>query len=529
MTAADLVSGSRPLPSTWTDHGMPWADPVERAGRIAARIVAGAQKTKDQLMLALVVCDVPKDTVSVELGWDRNRAREPMPAFYLVAMEGLTASESFRADWDSQTLDREQEALVTALTQDPDDHALLVPGQSYTVQVSWRAESKQQEAKPAPTTAPIVGPSTMQEFRFGAVPATDSPKDLSPWLLCSAPSMDETGVLCRQPVRIALATQNVAQLFDAYGEELRVLVKSASGKHPEPPGGGAPGAAVTIPIGVGGIVKHASPMLAVMTPWEQTVRELLPELRCISGVGERTRHHIIELAYEFEPLTDYLIDVVAVPKGAPQSANQSGRRIHRIGFTTSRFESVTEIAALIGDAALEHRLVMNPASITALTDRPTGDQLDTAYQGAGLGVAQVPRSSRVQLLWTGEAVPQPFAVVIECSEAMWRERLLPTQVPGPSDAYDPGHTWWAARSGDWLALATSTASAPTGDPPTVIPTRIIRGPGGTRAIVVLPPGSRGKQVRLDLLEAPDPLAGVAAVRTLAAGVNCLRAPWEVED
>jgi hypothetical protein len=29
--------------------------------------------------------------------------------------------------------------------------------------------------------------------------------------------MDDVGVLCKEPIRIALATQNVAALFDAYG------------------------------------------------------------------------------------------------------------------------------------------------------------------------------------------------------------------------------------------------------------------------------------------------------------------------
>ena len=68
-------------------------------------------------------------------------------------------------------------------------------------------------------------------------------------MLASAPGMGDVGVFFTEPVRIALAHQQVADLFAAYGKELRVVVRSASGKHPEPPGGGAPGAPVTIPVG----------------------------------------------------------------------------------------------------------------------------------------------------------------------------------------------------------------------------------------------------------------------------------------
>jgi hypothetical protein len=63
----------------------------------------------------------------------------------------------------------------------------------------------------------------VQEFRFVADPATKAPADLAPWLLATSPAMGEVGSLCKEPVRIALATQKVAALFDAYGEELRVV------------------------------------------------------------------------------------------------------------------------------------------------------------------------------------------------------------------------------------------------------------------------------------------------------------------
>jgi hypothetical protein len=203
--------------------------------------------------------------------------------------------------------------------------------------------------------------------------------------------------------------------------------------------------------------------------------------------------------------------------------------VHRIAFTTSRFDSVEDLADLSRLATVEHRLCPMPAALAALPATPRGDQLDAAFQAAGLGIPLVPRYPRVQVLWSPDAVPQPVVVVVEGSETMWRARPMPTMVAGPPDASDPGHRWWAAVRRDWLSLGASTASVVAGDPPRATVSRIVQGPGATRAVVMLGSGARGGEVRLDLIVAPDELAGTAERRAEAVRVALQRAPWEVED
>jgi hypothetical protein len=203
--------------------------------------------------------------------------------------------------------------------------------------------------------------------------------------------------------------------------------------------------------------------------------------------------------------------------------------VHRANFTTSRFGRIEELADLVQLSAVAHRLVPTPAPLAALAERPTGDQLDTAFQQAGLSVPQVPRYPQVQVLWSPDATPQPVAVVVEGSEALWRERPIPTQVPGPPDAGDPTHKWWAAVKRDWLALAPRTAPPAAGDPPQAAVTRVVRAPGWTRAVVLLALGARGAEVRLDLVLAADPLAGAAERRAEAVRLRLVRAPWEDLD
>ncbi|MFZ1285639.1 MAG: DUF6603 domain-containing protein [Candidatus Phosphoribacter sp.] len=523
LTPDDRVSTTNPLPHELTDAGGPWLDPVLRAARIAASI-SGMNRPYAAVWVPL---RARGDQIgSVVVGWSANAVGKEHQPFFVVAATGLLAGEAWRESYDTTSIDEDRNALQTALTQDPDDHALLSPGTTYRVSVRWRAASVKQDTQPVATTTPTWQPDQTQSYEFATEPASASPADLGPWVLASSPGMGDVGVFCTEPVRIVVAHQQVAELFAAYGKELRVVVRSASGTHPAPPDG-TPGSAWTLPIGPSDYVSAAT-TLTVGTPWIEAVETMLEQLDlpCIDGSGTVRHVSTITLPYTFEPLTDYLIDVHAVPIGAPSTATGL---VHRISFTTSRFESLADFVSFVAPASVRARLVPTPAALTGLPGQPTGDQVDAAYQGAGLAVPTTPAFPAVEVLWTGDAVPQPVAVVIESSEPLWRSRVTPTMVTGPVDAADPLHHWWAGVPHDWLSLAPSTAPVAGGDLPRATVTRIVIGPGRTRAIVLLAPGSRGTEARLDLVLAADDLAALAERRLSAVRVSLRRAPWEVED
>jgi large repetitive protein len=528
VTPAHRVSSTNPIPTGWFDPAGPWADPIERAGRIAARVV---MSNRQPLMLVLINDPKPpKGTTDIVIGWDRAVFKNnPTPPFWVIAMSGLVSSEVARASWDTTVTSSEQTALSNALTQDPFDVALLTPGTPYTVDVVWRAAFLQQEARPTVTPSGWT-PNHTQSYQFTADGIDKAPTELSPWLLATTPGMNDVGIFRKEPVRIALATQKVAALFDAYGKELRVMIRCASGKHPEPPGGGSPGGPLTLAVDPTMFAFGTKGTdFRVLAPWFEAVGEMVDRLPCIGVSGADDSSYTITLPYDFEPLTDYLIDVHAVPKGAP--ANATGL-IHRIGFTTSRFANVEELAGNIAPAAINHRVLITPSALTnpaSLPDHPTGAQMDAAFQAAGLAAPQTPEYPAVFVLWSPDAVPQPVAVVVESSEPLWRSRLIPTEVFAPPDASDPTHKWWAARPADWLFLANSTTPPAGGDLPRAAVTRVVQGPGSTRAIVLLGAGARGAEVRLDLVSAADKLAVTPEKRTTAVRVSLLHAPWEVED
>ncbi len=529
LTPSHIVNSSNPLPVQWVDPGGPWADPVERAGRIAARVAATV--AVPTVLVFVNDRDLPGDAAEVVIGWDRDAFKDDSaPPFWVVGMSGQTAGERSRASWDTTVTSSDQQALSNALTQDPDNHALLVPGDTYTVDVTWKAASIEQDTQPTAAAPTNWTPDHTQSYRFVADPVAKAPTDLGPWLLSTTPGMNDVGIFCREPVRIGLATQKVVALFAAYGKELRVVIRSASGKHPEPPGGGAPGGALTIPVDASTFpygVQGKS--FGVLSPWMEVVGELVVDLPCIDAQGADDSSYTITLPYDFEPLTDYLIDIYSVTPTAPPD---QAVLVHRIGFTTSRFKSVEELAGYIAPASIHHRVLADAnalQSAASLPDHPTGAQLDAAFQAAGLGPPQTPDYPAVEVLWSPEQVPQPIAIVVECSEALWRSRLVPTEVFAPPDASDPTHKWWAARPANWLRLDASSTPPSLGDLPRAAITRIVQGPGSTRAVVLLGPSARGCEARLDLVTAADALAQTAEQRTTAVHVSLVRAPWEVED
>jgi large repetitive protein len=60
-------------------------------------------------------------------------------------------------------------------------------------------------------------------------------------------------------------------------------------------------------------------------------------------------------------------------------------------------------------------------------------------------------------------------------------------------------------------------------------TRIVRGPGDTRAVILLGAGARGTELTVQLVREADELSGAAAAPVTAVQVLLERAPWEVED
>ena len=511
ITAADRLPPAA-FPSTWMDPQGPWRDDMELLVQHQTLLVQAGYSA-----VVVSIDGVPKtDTIQIGLlpqdpKWHRAISGRP---FYVAAIEALRRSEMLRFDYDNSEQKKKQGVLETALGPESADHALLAPNTLYGVTLTWDASRERRPPGQPPTDKKDVTGRT-QTFWFKT--DSEAPRRLDPWMLCSIPEEGETHYFTAEALKIVFGTNNVARIYDAYGKRLQVRLKAAS-MRPTPSS-----AAVPHPFVLNDLTLQPV-KAAVLSPWEATVVDLVRG-SCVPVHGERTRHTMATIPIPLEPFTDYVLDIEAVPAAAPDGA--SGPSVWRRSFSTGAFPTVEEFARSFMIAALEHRFAQ-PGALQAIgpmfaSAPPQGSQLDEALMGAGLEPLPVPKFPRVVVFWqtSGGGPPQPAAVLIDSSEPMWRARAIPRELTDPGPA--------AARRFElvpveWLALAEQ----PGGD---AVVDRIVRAPGGQRALVTLKANSRGKRLRLALkrIAQNEPyLDGPSASDAFftVADFRFVRAPWE---
>jgi hypothetical protein len=508
--------GMADVPPEWQDATRPWQAPLYRAVTVCERTTFDAPTHEGGYVLAVVKVKTPPGTVAVDVGWDRRLVKEDAaPPFYVVAVQATLAAEEVRYSWDSSTTAADRAALSAALSQEPDDHALMKPGTTYTVSVGWHAEWIESATQPAAGQNGTATPAQTQVFTYSTDGPQQAPARLDPWILSTTPGPDEHGVFCDDPIRVVFATQKVADLFAAYGDRLEMRLRAASGNHPQPGGPRGPAGALASVVLSPAVV--AAGALRVLSPWEQAVRDnVLDEVAgCLNISGERHSHSVVEVDYPLEPCTDYLLDIVRVGNGGESV-------VYRRGFTTGRFRSLEDFAATFAAVRVEHRALGPAGSYTELHDlsvTPTGAEVDAAFAAAGLDRPTVPRLPRVQVVWSTDSPPQPLAVVFEAAEPLWRSHPIPTQV-STNDPRDPTGLAWRDVVTEYVRPVRDPTS-------TAFVNGIVAAPGRQRGIVRLQPGQRETSLVLALGRDADPLAlGSSADTAILAYVDLVAAPWE---
>jgi hypothetical protein len=512
VTAADRVPPNT-FPGTWIDPQGPWRDDLEMLVQHQAVIQQAGYSA-----VVVTLEGVPK-TATIHAGllpqdpkWHRAISSRP---FYVAAIEALRRSEMLRYDYDTLEQKKKQGVLETALGPESADHALLAPNTVYGVSVTWdAARERRPQGKPATDKTSVSGKKQTFWFKTDA----EAPRRLDPWMLCSIPEESEKHYFTAEALKLVFGTPNVARIYDAYNKRLQVRIKAASFR----PAPSTPSAPHPFPLDELTLQPVAA---SVLSPWEAAVVDFVRG-SCVPVSGERTRHTMATIPIPLEPFTDYVLDIEAPAKSAPAGA--SGPSVWRRSFSTGAFPGLAEFAQSFAIAALEHRFAQ-PGALQAIgatfaSAAPQGSQLDEALMAAGLEPLPVPKFPRVVVFWqTAGPAPQPAAVLIDSSEPMWRARAIPRELTDPGPA---GAKRFELVPVEWLALAEQ----PGGD---AVVDRIVRAPGGQRALVTLKANSRGKRLRLALkrIAQTEPyLDGPTATHKFftAADFKFVRAPWEEE-
>lgn len=519
---ADLVALSG-LPARWTEAAGPWVDPVHHVLGHAALL------QKQGYLAYLIRMEKLEKLDRIEIGMLHEKNEEAAKnreqqgrAYFVAAMEFTRWGEVTREEWDQHTIDRDRGVLESFLGPDGGDVALLVPDKLYRLRTTVQVTGKDKDGN---TDGPH---AQSQDFWFRTDAA--SPRSLDPWMLCSLPAPDEQHYFGKENIKLVFNTHDVDKLWGAYGKELRVRLKAASFAQVNEPGIVHP-LPIVHQVAGGGIQPLLNDVKAsVMSPFEGALVDGLKDFGpCIPVDEDRSRHTELTIPIPLEPYTDYVMDIEAVPVGAPQ--NQVGERVLRRHFSTGAFGTFAHFASTFQAVLTEHRYAAPGAmqgvfATPAFAARdPQGPELDQALIAAGLEPMPVPDDPRIVVFWEQGAapgsVPQPVAVLVDASEPMRRSRPLPEEVAS-SDA--PPTKRWKMTEQIWLDLVSAAGGDAGVD-------RVLWAPGRQRALVKLAAGARGKRLKLALrreaLTAPY-LDGAAAADLDYVIVDELlaHAPWE---
>ncbi|GAB3536376.1 hypothetical protein GCM10027403_16970 [Arthrobacter tecti] len=512
------------LPPTWTDTAGPWwNDEFLLRGQAAAMAPKGYFAVVVRVKGSEKVDHVQIGVLPHVMVHDKLATR----GYYLAGAELTGYAEFLRYDWDQTEQTSNQAPVGNVLGGDTDDYALLLPNTVYKATVQYSVQAK--PALPDGTDGPAADiAASPQSFFF----RTDgqAPNRLDPWVLGSVPEEGEQHFPTGEPIKLIFGTSNVVRLFAAYGKRLQVRLRSSAYRPVQTKPGFAHPLVLMLPGTVAGGANNPELVAAqVLSPWEQALEGVLTG-SCIPVDEERVRHSVVNVGVELESFTDYIMDVEMAALDAPEG--EEGQVIWRRSFSTGAFTDIPEFAGSFADVRVQHRY-SQPSALqdvaAAFAGRePEGAELDQALHSAGLEPMGVPESPRIVVFWESAGlpgtVPQPAAVLVDSSEPMWRSRHVGIE---QADSAVEGNRRYVMTPRLWLELAEGTGGDAVVD-------RIVRAPGGQRALVSLKPGSRGKRLSLvlDRLAQPEKyLDGPAAadVAHLIADLILGNAPWEETD
>ncbi|AIQ11505.1 hypothetical protein [Paenibacillus durus] len=508
------------LPSDWNDSDAPWKPLTEGACNFwfhSLSVIAERAK------LVLYEADLPDDTAQIEIGLskdfcdcDSNKIGL-LPNWGLLIIEGLLEAEFLRFSYDKEAVKRNIDVVNGALGADQGKRALLRPDAIYTVDLTYDVEVADNDGNGNPKEGDIQKQTGQrQQFRFKT--DTKPPERLDPWVLATDPGPVQNFFFYGDPLRVVFATNATRKLFKVYNQELFAVVKAASGKHPQAaPGFDAAvaklGNSVFPPLGIAAVA---------MTPFESSLREALAGQPCLNVSNQTAAHERVTLKMKLEPLTDYILDLEARP-----SAAAPVHPMFRRHFSTSRYESMEALAADVNKTQVQHRRIASTAPLAMLAAQNPGPSvlqvsdldIENALRRARWGDLARLVSPHLTVIWKDGALgtpPQPFALLIETTEPLWRWRDVPQEV---TDSH--GTRRYQLQPVTWLDVIETPAGVR-------LVSRFVRSSGGGRTLVVLKPSARGGTLSLALRRTYHILfEGYTAVKTASlTTVSLAMAPWE---
>jgi hypothetical protein len=485
-----LVSSVANLPSTWVAAGSPW-------GPAATQVFSLLSSLK--LAVLLLEFKPQPATAAIEVAVTAPTSR--IPTLLVGAVESCPKSESDRFQNGVQI----QQSTIQTIEGYLDGGTpvpLLQKNTLYTVTLNYDVTVTEEDR----STHDFNGVTQAFQFRTDDKP----PAKLDPWVLCTSPAMNEQHVFYKDPVDIVFNDNSILQLFAQYGFQVQMDLRAADGL-PEP--SGAPVTTVAV-NGVG-------------TASYDALQELVAEgkLPCV-GATVAYQNQMFTAPVELRPTMGYTLDLVTTPSLTPlPDPNAAVTPLFRRTFSTSKYPNMKALADDLGASRVAHRVLKSRLNFTSAGGkdvRPDQD-LQDIFAAAGEQALPAPDKNRIVIYWAPAAPGGPFvphAVLIDCTEPLWRMRPEPTfQNP---IATDP--SFKIVAIGDATSLEVSEQSSAN------IGAYLVSA-AGTRTVAVFKAGftppPTGSTVTLALHRPASPIYGNPDEADVIVALQIApTAPWE---
>ncbi|MBE7169245.1 MAG: hypothetical protein INR73_01560 [Williamsia sp.] len=496
------INSINDLPVHWKDPSGPWMGEI-------AKVFTTLQSLNKSGSLAyyLIPFVSSQGPVTIQLLVKKVGTRSLPPSLLLAAIETLQAAEVKRYNQDKETQEHKKEIITDAFGGDK-PRALLQPKERYTLSVTYGYEIKVKDDVKAS------GDMT-QQFVFRT--QDKAPLRVDPWVLATTPQNGMGYHFAKDAVKIYFNDATLFQLFGAYGHELKLVVRKANGKHPpqnEPD--------LTL--------LEANPNMSdekavLKTPFNHTLDEVLTPaaVPCITDKGESVSHKVINCTIPLERRTTYSIEIQSKTPVAPLPG-QPLTPLYKMQFTTSRFNSIFELAEVMRNSYITLRVLKSP--LDALSQQCSDNDMQTALLKAGLDALPPADDPKITLLWANAGASfQLQAILLDAPEPLWRVRPY-LNLETISDETGWMKHWVNTERPELELIEFGTSVVQS----------MSYNQTGSRTIVYLKPGAAGSTIRLSLLKHlftldPDQY-DIPANKLLAEMLNIQLPtvpPWEEED
>ena len=391
-----LVTAVANLPSTWVTTGSPWAPDATQVFALLSSL---------KLAVTLLEFKPRPTTTTIEVAVTAPASH--IPTVLVGAVESCPTSETDRYQNGVQI----QQSTIQTIQGYLDGGTpvpLLQKDTTYTVTLNYDVTVTEQDGSTNDFD------NVTQAWQFHTDNKT--PSKLDPWILCTSPDMDEQHVFYQDPVDIVFNDNSIIQLFSQYGYALQMDLRSADGL-PEPSGSPVTTVAVN---GVG-------------TASYDALQELVAEgkLPCVGGTIAY-QNQVFTAPVQLRPLMGYTLDLITSPSQVPPpDPNTPITPLFRRTFTTSKYPNMQALANDLGASRVSHRALKSPlnfASAVGKTVLPDQDIQD-AFIAAGEQALAAADKNGIVIYWAPKTPGGPFvpnAVLLDCTEPLWRTRPKPT-------------------------------------------------------------------------------------------------------